>query len=202
MAGLYRVFPFHPDSPPTGPGGPLYIPPQGSGRIDNPNLYAVLYLSDAEAGAIAEAFGRFPEWTPAMLAGAPALPGSVRALARYRLNEGAAICDLDDAPRLVSLGLRPSQIVTRDYTQTRAWARSIYEQGLWAGVRWWSYYDPQWGSIGLWRTGELEVEEVRVLRLDDPALIEASHAIVRRIVVPRPECSRPRRESPKRRGRR
>jgi hypothetical protein len=53
---LYRVFPFHPDSSADKPGGALYVPPQGAGRIDNPDLYTVLYLSDAPVGAIAEAF--------------------------------------------------------------------------------------------------------------------------------------------------
>jgi hypothetical protein len=185
---LYRVFPFHADAAPEQPGGALYVPPQGAGRIDNPDLYSVLYLSDAAPGAIAEAFGRFPEWTPAILAGAPALPGSARALATYETGGDLRICDLDNARRLVSLRLRPSEVVTRDYGRTRAWARGIYEQRAWAGIRWWSFYDPQWGSVGLWNIAGLRLREVRVLRLDDPDLLTASRAIVRRVaaaVLPR-----------------
>src|SRR4051812_47625351 len=94
-------------------------------RICTPCFYA----SDAEAGAIAEAFGRFPEWTPAILAGSPALPGSARAIAAYRLDENAVICNLDDGAQLNSLDLRPSDIVSRDYTRTRDWARRLFRDG-------------------------------------------------------------------------
>jgi hypothetical protein len=181
MRTLYRVFPFHKDSTPDEPGGALYVPTHGAGRIDNPSLYSVLYLSDAAPGAIAEAFGRFPEWTPAILAGSPALPGSVRALGQYEFDDELPICDLDDAERLVSLHLRPSEVVTRDYARTRAWSRAIYEQRSWAGVRWWSFYEPQWGSIGLWDISGLRQTEIRELHLDDADFVAASRAIVRRI---------------------
>ncbi|MBI1790737.1 MAG: RES domain-containing protein, partial [Acidobacteria bacterium] len=83
MPILYRVLPFLAAAAEDEPGGALYIPPQGGGRLDNPELYSVLYLSDAASGAIAEAFGRFPEWSPAILEGSPGMPGSVRALAKY-----------------------------------------------------------------------------------------------------------------------
>jgi hypothetical protein len=141
-----------------------------------------LYLSDAASGAIAEAFGRFPEWTPAVSAGSPSLPGSARAIARYRLLDEARLCDLDDPEQLKRLGLRPSEVVSRNYSRTRSWARRIYEQRQWIGVRWWSYYDPRWASIGLWDFSRLEVEDVRSLRLDEPAMIEASRTIARRII--------------------
>ena len=182
MPILYRVFPFLAKTPLDEPGGALYVPPQGGGRLDNPELYTVLYLSDAPSGAIAEAFGRFPEWSPACLAGSPSLPGSARAIASYRLADDAPLCDLDDPEQLRALRLRPSDVVSRDYDQTRAWSRRIYAQGAWAGVRWWSYYDPRWASVGLWQLDRLALAEVRPLRLDDPALIEASRTIVRRII--------------------
>jgi hypothetical protein len=192
---FYRVFPFVASSALHEPGGALYIPAQGSGRLDNPELYSVLYLSDAAAGAIAEAFGRFPEWTPAILGGSPDLPGSVRAIARYQLADDAALCNLDNPDQLRELGLRPSEVVSREYVRTRAWARRIFEQGVWVGIRWWSYYEPQWASIGLWDIRRLAVEEIRVLRLDDAALIEASRMILRRVervpaILPRPEPDR------------
>lgn len=153
--------------------------------MDNPSLYSVLYLSDAAPGAIAEAFGRFPEWTPAILEGSPALPGSIRAMARYEFTGKPPVCDLDDAARLVSLRLRPSEVVTRNYNRTRVWARAVFEQNKWAGVRWWSYYEPQWGSIGLWSLAGLQLVDTRELRLDDPDLITASHDISRRIISAR-----------------
>jgi hypothetical protein len=180
---LHRVFPYVATAAMDAPGGAFYLPPQGGGRLDNPGIYSILYLSDAPAGAIAEAFGRFPEWNAAILEGAPSLPGSARALARFHLPDDAPICDLDDPALLQTLGLRPSDIVTRDYPRTRAWVRKIYEQQRWFGVRWWSYYDAQWASLGLWNISRLKLDEVKLLRLDDPAFVEASRTIARRIVL-------------------
>lgn len=161
------------------------MPSQGGGRLDNPDIYSVLYLSSSAAGAIAEAFGRFPEWTPALLEGSPSLPGSARALTRYELRDDAAVCDLDNPEQLRELKLKPSDVVSRDYTRTRSWARALYEQRKWVGVEWWSYYDSRWTSVGLWDIGALEVEHVEWLRLDDPAVMEASRVVARRIVEPR-----------------
>jgi RES domain len=182
VTALYRVFPLLADAAPDEPGGALYVPPQGGGRLDNPDLFSVLYLSNAPAGAIAETFGRFPEWTPAILEGSPSLPESAPAIGRYRLPGEVRVCDLDDPDQLRALALRPSDVVSRDYARTRAWARRIYEQRGWAGVRWWSYYDPRWASIGLWDTARLTIEEVRPLRLTDPEMVAASRVILRRIV--------------------
>jgi hypothetical protein len=55
------------------------------------------------------------------------------------------------------------------------------------GVRWWSYYDPRWASVGLWDIRHLVLQDVLALHLHDAALIEAGRLIVRRIVdSPRP----------------
>jgi RES domain len=180
---LHRVFPYLATAADDQPGGAAYVPPQGGGRLDNPGSYSILYLSDAPAGAIAEAFGRFPEWSAAILEGSPSLPDSTRAVARFHLPDDTPVCNLDDPALLQTLGLRPSDIVSRDYTRSRAWARSIFEQGRWFGVRWWSYYDPRWASFGLWNIDRLQLEEVKLLRLDDPAFVEASRTIARRIVI-------------------
>jgi hypothetical protein len=182
---LYRVFPYLVSAKKSDAGGPLYFAQQGGGRIDNGSAYSVLYLSDAAEGAIAEAFGRFPEWTSAILQGSPSLPGSAHVLARYRLAEHATVCNLDDPRRLLALGLRPSDVVSRDYIRTRAWALRIYEQGKWAGVRWWSYYDSVWSSFGLWDIAHLTLDEVNPLSMDHPALLEASRTIARRVVKAR-----------------
>jgi hypothetical protein len=107
VPALYRVFPYLAAAAKSEPGGALYVPPQGGGRIDNPGKYSVLYLSDAAAGAVAEAFGRFPEWTPAILEGSPSLPGSARAIARYRLAEDARICNFR-APDLNEFAMSPT----------------------------------------------------------------------------------------------
>src|SRR4051812_34776044 len=84
------------------PGGAVHIRRKGGDWLDNQDLYSVFYGSDAEAGGIAEAFGRFPEWTAAILEGSPSLPGSARAVARYRLDPAARVCDLDDAAQLAA----------------------------------------------------------------------------------------------------
>ncbi len=103
-------------------------------------------------------------------------------MARFRIPDDAAICNLDDPALLEKLGLRPSDIVSRDYVRSRAWARRIFEQRRWVGVRWWSYYDPQWSSFGLWNISRLKLEDVKFLRLDDADLREAGRTIARRIV--------------------
>lgn len=182
MPILYRVFTYLVHARVDAPGGAVYVARQGGGRLDHPEMYSVLYLSDSPAGAIAEAFGRFPEWNAPILEGSPGLPGSTRAIARFQLANNASICDLDDPVVLQELGLRPSDVVSRDYMRSKAWARRIYEERKWAGVRWWSYYDARWASFGLWDIRDLKLEYVRILHLDDPDMQEAGRIIARRIV--------------------
>jgi len=176
---LYRAFPWLSSARPGEPGHPLYVPsPQGAGRADNPEHYLSLYLSSAPAGAVAEAFGNFPSWTPNIFV-RPELPGLVRALGTYQLSEDARICDLDDAPTLGRLGLRPSDVVTRQKEITQRWALRIFREGQWIGFRWWSYYDPRWYSYALWERSRLSVERVEPLALDHPAVVEAADVLRR-----------------------
>ena len=116
-----------------------------------------------------------------MLRGSPSLPGSVQAIATFELDPSTEICDLDDAPRLVKLGLRPSQVVTRDRKLTQAWALSIFRQQSFGGIRWWSYHDPRWGSHGVWATSNLKLQGVEALTLDHAAVTEAAAVLNRRI---------------------
>ena len=176
---LYRVFPHLEGAEPSEPGGALYVPTQGGGRLDNPSVYSVFYAGDTAEGAIAEAFGRFPEWSAAILDGPPALPGSWRALASFTLDSDAPLCNLDDAAQLTELGLRPSDVLTRDYSRSRAWALRIYRKSRWAGIRWWSYYDPDWSSFGLWDTARMTLDEVLPLAISDAAVLRAARAIAR-----------------------
>ena len=152
--------------------------PPGRGRIDAPGLYDVLYLSDAAAGAVAEGFGRLTPWSELMLR-VPAMPGAVRVVARYELADGARVLDLDDVASLVDLGIRPSDVVTRDRTVTQSWARKAYARRQWAGVRWWSYYDPRWYAYGLWDRRDLVVVGVEQLSMEHPAVVEAATALRR-----------------------
>lgn len=178
---LYRVFPWLVSAEPGKPGHPLFAPRgRGAGRIDNPGHYDALYLSSVPAGAVAETFGDLSVWVPEMLL-RPALPGSVRALAAYELEESARVFDLDDPRALLEFRIRPSEVVTRDREVTQRWALAIFERKRWIGVRWWSYYDPRWYSYGLWDVRGLRVRDLTRLDLDAPAVVEAA-TVLRRVV--------------------
>ncbi|HEV2639689.1 MAG TPA: RES domain-containing protein [Actinocrinis sp.] len=166
-------------------GHPLFRwPRQGFGRIDDPlKDYLVLYLADTAEAAVAEVFGRFPEWRSALFDVPPAAPpNSRRALFTYQGEP--RVCDLDDGHRLVEYGLRPSRVVTRDRTVTQEWARAIYERRTpegeqeFAGLSWWSYYNPDWSSLGLWDV-DLTVEDVEDLSLESLIVQETAFEIAR-----------------------
>lgn len=160
-------------------GHPLYVPPvQGAGRLDNPEHYLTLYASDAPAGAVAEAFGNLAFWSEELFLGRPSIPKSTTVLATYELKD-AAVLDLDDAEALLSRTLKPSDVITRDRTVTQRWALDVYRERRWAGVRWWSYHDPRWGSFGVWAVDRLRVEEIEVLTRDHPAVLEAGSVLAR-----------------------
>jgi hypothetical protein len=160
------------------------VPGGAAGRTDNPEHYRTLYLSDGAGGACAEAFHYRPVWDERMLADSPSLPGSIQALGTYTLAPRSTVCDLDDAARLVEMGLRPSQVVTRDRQVTQAWALRVFDQRRWAGIRWWSYHDPHWGSHGIWAVEDLQVENVEALTLDHPAVAEAAEVLNRPLAWP------------------
>jgi hypothetical protein len=182
MTTLYRVLPYLRSARAGAPGHPMYVPTAtGAARVDNPGQYDVLYLGDSAAGAMAEAFGWSPTWDATLFRGIPALPGSVRALATYELDDArAAVCDLDDARRLVELGLRPSDVVTRDRAVTQRWAGELFAARRFAGVRWWSYYDPRWGSFGLWDVSALRLVSVTPLAdVEQPDFVAAAEVLNR-----------------------
>lgn len=180
---FWRVINWHPDATaPTDNGHPLFVwPHQGKGRVDDPDGdYNVLYVGDSPKGAIAETFGRYSEWTKAMLAAPPSAPkGTVKALVRYQGDP--AVLDLDDPDELTRLGLRPSGVVSRRRAETQQWARAIYDSNDHDGVSWWSYYEPMWASFGLWNYSNLSVAEDPVpLGLSHPDVQEAAD-IIRRL---------------------
>lgn len=178
---LYRVFPWLAGAAKGEPGHALYVPePTGAGRADNADRYRAIYLSSAPPGAVAEALGNLRLWTPRMFV-RPDLPGSVRAIAAYELHDSRSVFDLDDTDALKALGLRPSQVVTRERRVTQRWALAIYEQRKWSGVRWWSYYDPRWYSYAIWELAKLAVKRdtIRALTIDDPVVLETSDVLRR-----------------------
>nr|WP_218063941.1 RES domain-containing protein [Arthrobacter wenxiniae] len=161
----------------------MYVwPRQGAGRVDDPDLqYKVLYVGDSAEGAAAEAFGRYPIWTADIFAPPPSAPrGTLKALAKYEANP--AILDLDDPGALQEWSLRPSSVVSRDRPSTQQWARAMYDTGGYAGVSWWSYYEPSWASYGLWDISGLTVAGTpEILTLSHPAVQDAA-ALIRRII--------------------
>jgi hypothetical protein len=164
------------------PGHPLYVSPrQGAGRVDDPwREYHVLYVGTDPVGCVAEVFGDFAVWTPALLDPPPGRPAAVRALVEYDIE--ARMCDLDDARRLIELALRPSQVVSRDRRETQQWARDVYETGQYDGVSWWSRRDPRWTSAGIWDLGEATVTDVMpLLDLDADVVVVAADILLRRI---------------------
>ncbi|MBV8369696.1 MAG: RES family NAD+ phosphorylase [Candidatus Eremiobacteraeota bacterium] len=177
---LYRVIPYDTGAAPTERGGVLFVPPGGGNRIDNIDLYDVLYLAATREGAIAEAFGRIPLWTPDTF-----VHGSGRAFALvdYEVPDGIALFQLDDVEALKSIEIKkPSTVVTRDRTKTHAWARTIFETGRYVGVSWWSYYGPDWTIVGLWDRRELtNVGTPMILSAATPIVKETAAVIVRQI---------------------
>lgn len=139
---------------------------------------------------MAEVFAAQPyfEWTAAILRGSKALPGSSRAVAEFEVPHLGNVCDLDDPKQLLDLGLRPSRVITRDYSVTQAWALKIYLNGAKsrrsvrrAGVSWFCYHEGRWTSLGLWDTTQLTLVGESVLTLDSPAVVEAARVLNRRI---------------------
>ncbi len=134
--------------------------------------------------AVAEAFGRFVTWSPDVLDIPGQAPtGTVKALAKYRGNP--VVLDLDDPSALLEWSLRSSQVVSRDKESTQQCARAIYDGESHAGVSWWSYYDPQWSSTGLWDISSLNVAvEPVALTLNHPAVQDAA-SLIGRVITDR-----------------
>jgi hypothetical protein len=176
---LFRVCPHDPSAPRGTPGHPLFVPAiQGAGRLDNADLYEVLYVADAPEAAVAERFGNLAVWTDAMLAPPRSLSRGAMSLVEYDA-EKVRVQDLDDASELVRLSLRPSEVVTRDRARTQRWAAGIWRENRWDGIRWWSYYASHWGSFGLWTHSKLRVSSVTPLSRSHPAVVAAGATVVR-----------------------
>lgn len=176
---LYRVL-YHLDSAaPTEKGGVLYVPPQtGLGRIDNPNDYEAFYLGSHAAGVCAEVFyrGKFRiQWNDEMLAPLP--NRSRRVLAWYELADDTAICDLNNVDELLTRGLQPADILTRDYSKTQQWALDIFRENRYAGISWWSYCDARWTTYGLWDRTVIKRHGIEELSLAHPAITEAANVL-------------------------
>ena len=183
---LYRVIPWIPGARAGEPGHPLYVDAarQGAGRYDNPQHYRALYVAETAAGAVGERFGNDPIWTAPMLV-VRIVEGAVSALATFEADPAPRVLDLDDASVLVELGLKPSEVAARNRARTQTLARSLWaaRHGSLEGLRWWSYWHPQWHNQTLWAepeadqapwAGRLAIENLEELSLDHPALEQAA----------------------------
>jgi hypothetical protein len=181
---LFRVFPFDSNAAPNEKGGVLYPPGSTAGRIANPDLYRELYFSLQPEAAIAESLGRLPTWHPDDFSRANGHP---LALATYELPDDAPIIDLNSVKVLATFGIeRPSEIVTRNRKVSQKWARTIFEAGRYIGARWWSFYSPDWTSVGLWNTVGLRlIGTPEPLRVEHPLVEKTAKKIVRQIVLPK-----------------
>jgi hypothetical protein len=172
---LYRVFPFDSAAAETDPGGALFVADSARNRTSNIDMYKTFYAAGEPEAAISETLGHLVVWRPATFTH----PLGPLALATYKVDDAAAIYNLDDVDALAAIGiLRPSRVVTPDRGVTQAWARTVFTKGGYCGVRWWSRYSADWNVFGLWN-----IEAVRLagpptpLRIDSAPVIAAANAI-------------------------
>jgi len=175
---LYRVFPYDPSAAPTEPGGALFRPSGGRGRIDNPTLYRTLYAGNEPECAIAELFGAYAVWDAAMFVHSSGLHYS---LATLKSSGALSVWNMNDTEHLAQLELHPTDVIVRDRDRTQQWAARIFEMHRYSGISWWSYYGPQWQSCGLWDLSGIQEVVVTALSIDDSIVRNAANTIVRTI---------------------
>jgi hypothetical protein len=180
---VYRVFPYDEGAAPTDRGGALFVPPSsGLGRIDNPDLYDVLYVARTADAAVAEVFGRLALWRPQTFVHGSGWP---YALAAYNLPDDRRTFNLNDVDALRSIGVtRPSDVVTRDRTKTQSWAATVFAMKRYVGAEWWSYYNPDWPVLGLWDRSDLAaIGPPEIISATSPTVQRAAESIVRQITI-------------------
>lgn len=97
------------------------------------------------------------------------------------MPEVLVTADLDNPRELVTRRLRPSDVISRDFARTQAWALTIYNSNTVAGVRWWSYHDARWASAGFWDLNAITDYGVGRLDITHPAIAEAAEVLSIRI---------------------
>ena len=173
---LHRCFAWNRRAAASAEGGALWIARafQGDGRHDNPDVYGCLYLADRESSGVVEQLSRFRGQRliePMLLR-----RGLPLALAAIELPDDSELIDLDDPVVLRRRRLRPSVVATRERTITQPQALAAYRDTEAVGLRWWSIHESLWANYTIFdRAGpRLAVQDVRVLTLDDSAVVEAA----------------------------
>lgn len=94
--------------------------------------------------------------------------------------------NLDDAEVLVSLGIRPSQVVVPELSTTQGIARRIHAEASadYAGISWWSSQLPSESSVLLWGAGgmppkDLKLVGIEPLSIEHPAVVDAASRLYR-----------------------
>lgn len=181
---LYRCFPRIPGARRGRPGHWSFVPsPQTRGRWDNADLYDSWYFSQSPVGAIAESFYNKQRWIPEVFL---TPTGQPRALAICEYDERRPFIDLDDAPTLTEIGVRPSQVVIQDPATTQSIARKIYQRSAstHAGLTWWSSQAPAETSVMLWgqqaqAPAGLRFVGIEPLSVEHPAVADAAAKLYR-----------------------
>jgi len=174
---LHRCFAWNQDARDDAADGPLWFPRiyQGEGRHDNPDTYGCLYLADRPVSCIVEQLGPFRGQR--LVASILRRRGLPLALADIELDDTAALVDLDDPVVLSGETLRPSLVATRHRPVTQPQALALYHRhpGA-AGLRWWSSWEALWTNVTLFDRvmPKLRLAGIRMLTLDDPALLKAA----------------------------
>ena len=181
---LYRCFPYNPAVKKIEPGHPLFIPmSRSTGRINNPDIYSSSYWSAQPECAVAEVYGGEMQWSPGTFLGGPQLPKAQQGIAAIEIPDDARIFSIDNAPNLMKLKLRPSQVVTRDNAVTQAWARKIFELGKYAGISWWSILWPEWQSYGVWSLAGVQVLSIENLSISHAAVLKSAEVLNKQVLA-------------------
>jgi len=171
------------------PGHPLYVPVerQGGGRFDNPGHYVALYTATTPQAAVGETFGNLASWPSSEITRTK--DGRPRCLVTLELRDSAAIADLDNPRVLSKLGLRPTDVVRRNREHTQEVALELWmerEKTGFRGIRWWSYWRPEWEIVMLWSDGltgpwfpDVSVAEVATLTAHHAAVELAAEVLPR-----------------------
>ena len=151
---VWRCFPWDSDAHPGAQFSPTYITPgQTVGRFDLQDRPPLRYLAESAEHAIGEVLSPFrgTTFTPAYLE----QQGHRLALVEVTLASTLVgrIADCTDPATLGVLEIRPDALAHHDRTITQAIARrvhdSVWADGPYAGLRWWSALTGAWHTIVL-----------------------------------------------------